>query len=394
MRNSRSYSIVTAVLLVAAAAAGVSAQGVISRVQQPRAYLGFSYEAVDAGIRGDSRPAIVVIEVVGDSPAERAGLAVDDMILSINDIRVTEEFISSLSTSLAPGDRVRLRIRRDGREREITVEAARRPSGYGFATPRANTWSFEVSPDTLRGRMRVFLDSALNALDTMRFPSFRVETTPGGGVWMFTDSSRLQLVPDSLWTRGGRALLLPRDSAFLWRGDSTWARTWPGVSAYRYSLHGDSLFGRLHADTTVFRAFPRDFRFSIDSMPILRFRGDLEGGRIFGLRGDSVFTYQAMPGGVGISSFAMRAIGGAELTDLNEGLAEYFGADEGVLVVRVPDRTPAARAGLEAGDVIVRTNGVAVRSISELRRTIGRSDEPIRLEIIRRNARRTIELRE
>ena len=393
MRNSRTYSIVTAVLLVAAAAAGVSAQGVISRVQQPRAYLGFSYEAVDAGIRGDSRPAIVVIEVVEDSPAERAGLAVDDLILSINDIRVTEEFISSLSTSLAPGDRVRLRIRRDGRESEITVEAARRPSGYGLATPRADTWSFEVSPDSVRGRMRLFLDSALIALDTMRFPSFRVETTPGGGVWMYTDSSRMQLVPDSLWTRGGRTLLLPRDSASLWRGGSTWARIRPGVSAYSYSLHGDSLFGRLHADTTVFRAL-RNFSFSIDSMPILRFRGDLEGGRIFGLRGDSVFTYQTMPGGVGIASFAMRAIGGAELTDLNDGLGEYFGADEGVLVVRVPDRTPAARAGLEAGDVIVRANGVAVGSISELRRTIGRSDDPIRLEIIRRNARRTIELRE
>jgi membrane-associated protease RseP (regulator of RpoE activity) len=393
MRNSRTYSIVAAVLLVAAAAAGVSAQGVMTRVQQPRAYLGFSYEAVDAGIRGDSRPAIVVIEVVEDSPAERAGLAVDDLILSINDIRVTEEFISSLSTSLAPGDRVRLRVRRDGRESEITVEAARRPSGYGLATPRAGTWSFEVSPDSVRGRMRVLFDSALIALDTMRFPSFRVETTPGGGVWMFTDSSRMQLVPDSLWTRGGRALLLPRDSALLWRGDSTWARILPRVSAYRYSPYGDSLFG-LHVDSTVFRAFPRDFSFSIDSMPILRFRGDLEGGRIFGLRGDSVFTYQTVPGGVGIASFAMRAIGGAELTDLNEGLAEYFGADEGVLVVRVPDRTPAARAGLEAGDVIVRANGVAVGTISELRRTIGRSDDPIRLEIIRRNARRTIELRE
>jgi len=35
-----------------------------------------------------------------------------------------------------------------------------------------------------------------------------------------------------------------------------------------------------------------------------------------------------------------------------------------------------------------------VASVSELRRAIGRTGEPIRLEIVRRNARRTIEMRE
>ncbi len=121
---------------------------------------------------------------------------------------------------------------------------------------------------------------------------------------------------------------------------------------------------------------------------------NLPGGRIYGLRGDSLFRFEAGEGGFGVVSFGMRAIGGAELTELNEDLGEYFGADEGVLVVRVPDGTPAARAGLEAGDVIVRVNGSDVETISQLRRAIGRAGEPVRLEIIRRNARRTIELRE
>jgi S1-C subfamily serine protease len=130
-------------------------------------------------------------------------------------------------------------------------------------------------------------------------------------------------------------------------------------------------------------------------MRLPRYDMQLEGGRIFGLRGDSLFTFETLPGGVGIARFGMTAIAGAELTELNEGLGEYFGADAGVLVVRVPDRTPAARAGLEAGDVIVRANGRDVTSVSELRRAVARSGEdPVRLEIIRRNSRRTIELRQ
>lgn len=391
MRN-RNLALTAAALLVAAGATGAAAQGVLARVQQPRAYLGFSYVATDAGVRGDRRPAIVIVEVVEDSPAERAGLAVDDTVLSINDIRVSEQFVSSLSSSLEPGDRVNLRIRRNGRERDITVEAARRPANYGLATPRTDVWSYAIDPDTMRGRLRLFLDSARIALDTMRFPEFRVETTPGGGVWMFTDTGRVRLLPDSAWMRAGRALILPPDSFFAHFDTLALRGAWPSVRAF--SWRGDSLFDT-RLDSLYLRAVPRNFSFQLDTMRLPRYDMQLGGGRILGLRGDSVFTFETLPGGFGIARFGMSAIAGAELTELNEGLGEYFGADEGVLVVRVPDRTPAARAGLEAGDVIVRANGRDVGTVSELRRAITRSgDEPVRLEIIRRNSRRTIELRQ
>jgi membrane-associated protease RseP (regulator of RpoE activity) len=391
MMKNRHIALIAGVLLIAATAAGATAQNVISRVQQPRAWLGFSFLPVDAGLRGDRRPAIVIVEVVEDSPAERAGLAVDDTVLSINDIRVSDDFVSSLSSSLEPGDRVRLRIRRDGREREITVEAGRRPVNYGMATPRSNTWSYTISPDSMRGQLRLYLDSARIALDTMRFPEFRVETTPGGGVWMFTDSSRVRLLPDSAWFGSGRALILPRDSYFLRADTMAFSGALPGVRAF--SFRADSLFE--HMDSMFMRAMPRGFSLQLDTMRMSRSGMQLEGGRIFGLRGDSVFTFETLPGGAGIARFGMTAIAGAELTELNEGLGEYFGADAGVLVVRVPDRTPAARAGLEAGDVIVRANGRDVTSVSELRRAVARSgDAPVRLDIIRRNSRRTIELRQ
>jgi S1-C subfamily serine protease len=92
--------------------------------------------------------------------------------------------------------------------------------------------------------------------------------------------------------------------------------------------------------------------------------------------------------------FGGRAIGGAELNELNPDLGEYFGTETGVLIVRVPNGTPAARAGLQAGDVILSINGRDIESMSDLRSAVGRSSrEPIRIEILRKKNRQTIELR-
>jgi serine protease Do len=51
---------------------------------------------------------------------------------------------------------------------------------------------------------------------------------------------------------------------------------------------------------------------------------------------------------------------GVSLTPLTDQLASYFGAEEGVLVSSVEPDSPAAQAGLLAGDVITSINGRAV----------------------------------
>lgn len=88
-----------------------------------------------------------------------------------------------------------------------------------------------------------------------------------------------------------------------------------------------------------------------------------------------------------------RAVSGAEFAELNPGLAEYFqGVREGLLVLRVPSGTPAARAGLQEGDVVVRANGQAVRSIADLRRTVARAGRnEVRLDVVRKG--RPLEVR-
>jgi serine protease Do len=61
---------------------------------------------------------------------------------------------------------------------------------------------------------------------------------------------------------------------------------------------------------------------------------------------------------------------GVTVNELSSQLAEYFGARDGVLVTSVSDGSPAARAGLRAGDVIVSLNGDPVRSREDLVRGI------------------------
>jgi serine protease Do len=57
---------------------------------------------------------------------------------------------------------------------------------------------------------------------------------------------------------------------------------------------------------------------------------------------------------------------GFEGEALNPQLAEFFGVKEGVLVRSVNAKTPAERAGLKAGDVVVKINGTPVTSPREI----------------------------
>ena len=57
---------------------------------------------------------------------------------------------------------------------------------------------------------------------------------------------------------------------------------------------------------------------------------------------------------------------GFEGETLTPQLAEFFGVREGVLVRTVSEKTPAAKAGLKAGDVIVKVSGTPVSSTREI----------------------------
>jgi serine protease Do len=66
---------------------------------------------------------------------------------------------------------------------------------------------------------------------------------------------------------------------------------------------------------------------------------------------------------------------GVQVQGLTDQLATYFGAKAGVLVSDVDEDSPAARAGVKAGDVITEVNGRAVSDAGDLRQEVSRVDD-------------------
>jgi serine protease Do len=66
---------------------------------------------------------------------------------------------------------------------------------------------------------------------------------------------------------------------------------------------------------------------------------------------------------------------GVTYQELGEQLARYFKVEGGLLVTNVGEGTPAEKAGIKAGDVIVSANGKPVRTSEDLRDAIDRTDD-------------------
>jgi serine protease Do len=85
-------------------------------------------------------------------------------------------------------------------------------------------------------------------------------------------------------------------------------------------------------------------------------------------------TDRALPfnfnGNGGTFSFQMpqseRGRLGVAVQELTPQLGTYFGAKDGVLIASVSEDSPASRAGLKAGDVVIRINNEPVRSREDL----------------------------
>lgn len=76
---------------------------------------------------------------------------------------------------------------------------------------------------------------------------------------------------------------------------------------------------------------------------------------------------------------------GVSVHDLTPELAAYFGATDGVLVASVTADSPAAKAGIKAGDVITSVDGRAITSAAGLVRELrtGSADGEVMLGIVR-----------
>ena len=81
---------------------------------------------------------------------------------------------------------------------------------------------------------------------------------------------------------------------------------------------------------------------------------------------------------------------GISVTSLNDQLGEYFGVPEGrgVLISSIRENSPASKAGLKAGDVIVEVDGKEVKGTFDLTRLVNEKKEgAVNLTVIRNKSR-------
>jgi membrane-associated protease RseP (regulator of RpoE activity) len=204
-----------------------------------------------------------VTQVIKDSPAEKAGLRKDDVILRIDGEAVNSvRKLNRLVSEMAPDHAVRIAVSRGGAEQEVTATIAKR-SNSSFAQ------------DFLRGQPKVW----------------------------------------------------------KWEGD------------------------------------PKMWKFE---SPLFK--------RRLGDKGGELSFFLANSRRIGVSTM-----------ELNKQLAEYFGVADGVLVTSVMEDSPAAKAGVRAGDVITAIDGEKVDSPGDLSRAINRKKEgDVTLTVMRNKSQQTI----
>lgn len=172
--------------------------------------------------------------------------------------------------------------------------------------------------------------------------------------------------------RGGREQTV---SATL--GKQPWARF--GEGSFKFDMPNIPHFE--FKEFEKFKDMPQHFDFKglekLKDLP--QFKGDFPFS--YNLPDGQNFTWHFGSGRqIGVSAYAVT-----------KQLAEKFGVDGGVMINEVRENSPAAKAGLRAGDIIVEAGGNAVRNNADLIKAINeKKDGDITLTIVRDRSRQTI----
>jgi hypothetical protein len=306
--------------------------------------------------RREGEPGVRIIEVRRGSPADEAGVQAGDVVVRLNG-RVAGEAFDELPGRLQAGDSVRMRIRGEdgGQEREVVVVAVpRQPQRFTVRTgpgqgERPMVW---INGDSM--------EIPLQAL-TMRIDSLRTHMLdPDGELMEINVDSMVRIFSDSA---------------------DVFIRRFPAMEFHVEGLESlEGLEGLEELD---------DLRVEVEGL-----HGALEG--LESMEGMPPIVWNAVPGEDRpfFLELGRRAAAGAELAEMNDGLSRYFGnLENGALVIDVSPETPAARAGLEAGDVIVRAGGRDVNDPEDVRRALTRAqDGRVSLEVVRQGRRRELSM--
>ena len=112
------------------------------------------------------------------------------------------------------------------------------------------------------------------------------------------------------------------------------------------------------------------------------------------LDGDGVWNWDDGPGMHMYTAPAVRSRGrlGVRVDDLDKDMADALGvtAGKGALIREVIEDTPAQKAGLRAGDVIVKVGTATVDDADDLTRALRDQEGKVSIDVLRKGARRSV----
>lgn len=370
-----------------------------------RGWIGVSFE-ISSDRRGRV-DAILITDISGGSPAERAGLRPGDRVVAINDLRRPDELARLPELlRLRAGDRVVIEIERDGARERLRLRAAPRPDDF---TPGRSV-EVSVSADSL-------VESWVRSMDSMR--GELVTAGNAEAVRLRRQSGALERARAAMVGEVSDRSVGPPFEFFVFRGEAHDSLRREMVEVNRMAADLQTRIGERERELRERLGAGRRGQSPRDA-ELERLRAELErvASRAEGLeqamaeaaRTTAGFQYGIAPE-AGASARSDRAVvsgefrpltpyllgrnrvAGAEVTDLRPELAEYFGVSRGVLVVDVAPGTPAEMAGIVPGDVITRIDQVGVGTVEDLRFGISVAGDSLPLTLIRKGASRQVLLR-
>lgn len=383
--------------------------------QSARGWVGMSLhmETTVSALGGTGDTKVLVKDVREGSPAWNAGVRAGDTLLSIDGHGANEQF-GGVTQTLRAGDSVTVVVLRNGVRRQMKMVAARRPSDV----PDKATLSVSLGSDSMADLMFHAMDSLRLRLIQGQSGIVGVITLPSGedvpvsgnlpapGQILLQreggsptavfgsrngDSVTVQLLPE----------VRPPFSFFVFRGDRSDSLQ-SEMDQLNLTIRQLRAQQAARVRQLAAQAPPGRSGLPQDDPELQRLAKALEaaGHRAADLRAtmqrvareeaarnelmrresrtQNAVTDASMEETTAFRPLAPYLLGqnraaGAEVVNLRPELAEYFRVEGGVLVVDVPDGTPAALAGIQPGDVLIRAGDAPIRSIEDLRVGLARA---------------------
>jgi S1-C subfamily serine protease len=289
---------------------------------------------------------IMITNTVKDSPAEKAALISNDVILEMDKVRIyTIDQLTKMLSFMEPKQKIKLKIFRNGEKKTIDLV-------LGEKIKKAKTAAYlglyledlqetEINDMGLKDNYGILIRQV-------------VKDGPVDDAGVLDGDVLLMLDKDKTYTSAQVSKILKNDEP----GEKVNLKVFREKNYFNYDvilgekevLYQD-LFKNLHIDVS---------------------------------KPENIFVYKYE------DQFSKWI--GILPKELNEQLLEYHKIENGVLIEKVIDGTPAEKADLLAGDIILKMNGENITSTKDIHKIVQDTDlgEEIKLDILRTGKHKSI----